>query len=292
MADGDEDQRDLTERRSSHAIAGSLGWDADAAWQPEHASLPGVGALLPTWQGIARTLAPIFHRVRVPIPAKLPCGVACTLTYIPYHLALQLNAAGTGYASNTTVYPCALRSCDARAFVKSLTEKGVHLQALTSHHDSMKPLPCDDVQGSSAFLLRAALLIHGPAGSGKATAVRAACMSMGLHLVPYGCAGLHAGNQSVAPSLRAAFQAAQHYAPGVLLLTDFEALAGSTAEAGSNAGTHRAASCLLVWLAAACDMRLPALLQVQRQCYRSLSDKLQQLSRFPACTLFDMATHQ
>ena len=85
--------------------------------------------------------------------------------------------------------------------------------------------------------IRTGVLIHGPPGSGKATAVRAAATAMGLHVVPYGCAGLHAGGQGpIASRLRAAHEAACKYAPTVLLLTGFEALAGSAAEEASNPG--------------------------------------------------------
>ena len=87
------------------------------------------------------------------------------------------------------------------------------------------------------MVLRASLLIHGPPGSGKATAVKAAAAAFGLHIVPYGCAGLHRGDGQSAELLRAAFEAAEGFAPAVLLLTGFDALAGSAAEGASNPGS-------------------------------------------------------
>ena len=85
--------------------------------------------------------------------------------------------------------------------------------------------------------IRTGILVHGPPGSGKATAIRAAATALGLHVVPYGCAGLHAGGQGpTASRLRAAHEAACRYAPTVLQLTNLEALAGSAAEEASSPG--------------------------------------------------------
>ena len=44
-----------------------------------------------------------------------------------------------------------------------------------------------DVQGSAGYGLRMAALLHGPDGSGRATAAAAAAAALGIHLVAYSC---------------------------------------------------------------------------------------------------------
>ena len=66
----------LRDRRGSHALAGVLGWDADAVLQ-SHASLPGIGTLMPSWRGVARTLAPIFHEVCMLTPCFDSMAASC-----------------------------------------------------------------------------------------------------------------------------------------------------------------------------------------------------------------------
>ena len=84
--------------------------------------------------------------------------------------------------------------------------------------------------------LRVALLLHGPSGSGRATAARAAAAALGLHVVPFSCHELGGGpaqppqqqpggEGAAVAALRAAFEAAAEFAPAVLLLQDFEVLA-------------------------------------------------------------------
>ncbi len=79
------------------------------------------------------------------------------------------------------------------------------------------------------------LLLHGPSGCGKATAVSAAAVALGWHVVPFSCRELGGGQpqqpgqpgaQDGAPAaaLRAAFEAAGQFSPALLLLQDFEAL--------------------------------------------------------------------
>ena len=113
-----------------------------------------------------------------------------------------------------------------------------HLHLCTHHlmHAAAYDLGHGCIQASTTVAVRTALLLHGTPGSGKATAVRAAAAALGLHTIPYGCAGLHGGDRQTAPLLRAAYEAAESFAPAVLLLTGFEAVAGSAAEAASNPG--------------------------------------------------------
>lgn len=88
------------------------------------------------------------------------------------------------------------------------------------------------VQGSAALALQVAVLMLGPRGSGRATAVRAAAAALGIHLVPFSCHDLKGQSEGhTAVALKAALEAAQQFAPAVLLLQHFEVLAESAAGA-------------------------------------------------------------
>ena len=56
-------------------------------------------------------------------------------------------------------------------------------------------------QGSAEYGLRMAALLHGPDGSGRATAAAAAAAALGIHLVAYSCLELkvRAAHPSHAP---------------------------------------------------------------------------------------------
>ena len=42
-------------------------------------------------------------------------------------------------------------------------------------------------QDSAEYGLRVAVLLHGPQGSGRATAAMAAAIAIGAHVIPYSC---------------------------------------------------------------------------------------------------------
>lgn len=88
--------------------------------------------------------------------------------------------------------------------------------------------------------MRSGVLLHGPPGVGKATAVHAAARALGLHVVPFGCADLRSlGEQQVVSRLRDAHAAACPFAPAILLLKGVESLAGSgAAEEARSPGAH------------------------------------------------------
>ncbi|KAK9866141.1 hypothetical protein WJX84_005323 [Apatococcus fuscideae] len=87
--------------------------------------------------------------------------------------------------------------------------------------------------GSRGRGLRAALLLVGPAGSGRTTAATAAAAALGLHLIPFNChdltsaAGPQAQSKAVNLALRTAGETAADFSPALLLLRNFEALASS-----------------------------------------------------------------
>ncbi len=58
-----------------------------------------------------------------------------------------------------------------------------------------------DVQGSTEYGLRMAALLHGPDGSGRATAAAAAAAALGINLVAFSCLELkvRAAHLSCAP---------------------------------------------------------------------------------------------
>ncbi len=72
--------------------------------------------------------------------------------------------------------------------------------------------------------LSAALLLHGPHGSGRRTAARAAAAALGLHCVAVSChelaapPGQDAAKGGAAAALRAVVAAAERFAPALLLL--------------------------------------------------------------------------
>ena len=72
------------------------------------------------------------------------------------------------------------------------------------------------------------MLLLGPRGSGRTTAVRAATAALGIHLVPFSCYDLKGQTDSeTATALRACLESAQDFAPAVLLLRHFEVFAES-----------------------------------------------------------------
>lgn len=83
-------------------------------------------------------------------------------------------------------------------------------------------------QDSAALALQVSVLLLGPRGSGRATAVRAATAALGIHLVPFSCHDLKGQTDSqTATALKASLEAAEGFAPVVLLLRHFEVLAES-----------------------------------------------------------------
>ena len=84
------------------------------------------------------------------------------------------------------------------------------------------------LQDSSALALQVAVLLLGPRGSGRGTAVRAAAAARGIHFVPFSCHDLKGQTDAeTATALKASLEAAQGYAPVVLMLRHFEVLAES-----------------------------------------------------------------
>ena len=91
--------------------------------------------------------------------------------------------------------------------------------------------------------LRLAVLLHGPSGCGKRTAVAAAAAAVGCHLVSLSShdvkAAAGAAERHTFEGLRAAFGAAAEYAPAVLLLRQFSVLGDASSHGGSaSASSH------------------------------------------------------
>ncbi|KAK9814693.1 hypothetical protein WJX72_009974 [[Myrmecia] bisecta] len=80
-------------------------------------------------------------------------------------------------------------------------------------------------EGSVAYNLRTALLLHAPRGAGKATAVGAAAAALGAHVVPFSCHELCGASEAkTGLALRTAFEAAGRFSPAIIVLRHFSAL--------------------------------------------------------------------
>ncbi|XP_036763144.2 peroxisome biogenesis factor 6 isoform X2 [Manis pentadactyla] len=79
--------------------------------------------------------------------------------------------------------------------------------------------------GGALLTGTSSVLLRGPPGSGKATAVTAACRRLGLHLLKVPCSSLCAdSSRAVETKLQATFSRARHCRPVVLLLTAVDLL--------------------------------------------------------------------
>ncbi|MEW5309480.1 MAG: hypothetical protein WDW38_001368 [Sanguina aurantia] len=86
--------------------------------------------------------------------------------------------------------------------------------------------------------VRLAPLLHGPPGSGRATAAAAAAAALGLHFLSVSCHDLKDKTEAkTIAALKAAADSASSFAPCVLLLRDLEVLAGTRAQAADPANT-------------------------------------------------------
>lgn len=102
-----------------------------------------------------------------------------------------------------------------------------HESALTCHVSSIHQA-CQvstALQDSAGLALQLSVLLVGPRGSGRSTAVRAATAALGIHMVPFSCHDLKGQTDSqTATALKASLEAAQEFAPVVLLLRHFDVL--------------------------------------------------------------------
>eukprot|EP00854_Cymbomonas_tetramitiformis_P029577 gene29577-36856_t len=88
---------------------------------------------------------------------------------------------------------------------------------------------------------RPAVLLAGPEGVGKRSCVEMAAAALGCHLVPLSCFELWDETETkIAAAVAEAFASARRYAPAVLLLRDFEAIATAASSSGQapSAGVH------------------------------------------------------
>ena len=129
----------------------------------------------------------------------------------------------------------------AGSFVQAVDAKGMEASAearLSSASGMLARLVRTCVHPSALPLaLSSSFLLHGPRGAGKATACRAACASLGVHLIEVNCSAdlnLEGGGQgqpggggqgilsAIDKGLRRGFETAALYSPSVLLLRRFD----------------------------------------------------------------------
>ena len=82
-----------------------------------------------------------------------------------------------------------------------------------------------ELQARQGVTLRATVLLSGPVGSGKKTAIVRAAEEIGVRAIPFSCQELRAGSDpKTALALKMGFNEAKAFAPAIMLLTDVEAL--------------------------------------------------------------------
>ena len=92
-------------------------------------------------------------------------------------------------------------------------------------------------QGPEAGNISVSVLMHGPAGCGKSTAVSATAAALGLNVIPYSCHEfVGQSDAAVVMAIRTAFENAQEFAPAILFLKDLSALCSAEQAQGSASG--------------------------------------------------------
>eukprot|EP00897_Mesotaenium_endlicherianum_P005016 jgi/Mesen1/4542/ME000232S03801 len=96
--------------------------------------------------------------------------------------------------------------------------------------------------GAQKLKLQTAVLLSGPAGVGKRSAARLAARSLGICCIEYNCHELIGSSEkATAAALKQAFETAGRYAPSMLLIRRFQALA-SVSSGGAAGGGGASAS--------------------------------------------------
>uniref|UniRef100_A0AAQ4RSV8 Peroxisomal ATPase PEX6 n=1 Tax=Gasterosteus aculeatus aculeatus TaxID=481459 RepID=A0AAQ4RSV8_GASAC len=153
------------------------------------------------------------------------------------HLADRLHTSLYMQASTSSAVPCL--SVDGSSLWSSLSPPG-----LVKTVEVLSSIILPHLQHSS--LSGCTVLLHGPAGSGKATAVSAASRRLNLHLLKVdcvsACADTHAASEA---RLSAAFQRAEALRPCVLLLRNLQLLLRPRGDARED-GRVQAALCRLL----------------------------------------------
>ena len=89
------------------------------------------------------------------------------------------------------------------------------------------------LQAASQLKLQLAILLHGPDGSGKMTAISAAAAALGVNVVPFNCHEMRAeSGAKTATALRAVCESAQQFSPALLVLQHLQVLAKPPAGSG------------------------------------------------------------
>ena len=93
------------------------------------------------------------------------------------------------------------------------------------------------LQGPEAENISVSVLMHGPTGCGKSTAVSATAAALGLNVIPYSCHEfVGQSDAAMAMAIRTAFENAQEFAPAILFLKNLSALCSAEQAQGSASG--------------------------------------------------------
>ncbi|KAL4857587.1 Peroxisome biogenesis protein 6 [Chlorella vulgaris] len=252
-------------------------------------ALPNLCALVQPALGAAVPAAPLellhFKVVKLVLPqlppaAAVATGAGCTAAAIdvgstlvklagsccgglPVGLSSYLAAAAGGASTRGS-------SSSSSSSSSSTALLGIHVDAAAAPHPWLPPtglllpawrqvaeLLASVLHPAAAGVpLRLAVLLHGPAGSGKQTAVAAAAAAAGCHLVNLSChdikAAAGAAERHTFDALQAAFAAAAEYAPVVLLLRQVSVLGDGSSHGGSGSSSAQSYAARLGSVLAAC----------------------------------------
>ena len=133
-------------------------------------------------------------------------------------LVAQVASVLAGNRSNVTSCPISRMKFSC---YKSLIEDGCTI-ALQQQKDEWT---LSFLQARAGVMLRASVLLSGPVGSGKRTAIFKAAEELGLRAIPFSCQELRTGLDSkTALALKMGFDEAKMFAPALIILSDLESL--------------------------------------------------------------------
>ena len=210
---------------------------------------------MPMWKRIAAILAPALHPVcrcfylcnltiqaddlKILVWRDLVCCIVCIMSSIVQHshwsdrqapwkrqtqlsILLKLVTQGASILARNcfNVTRCPISRMKFACY-KSLIEDGITMALQPQDGE----LILSFLQARAGVMLRASVLLSGPVGSGKRTAIFKAAEELGLRAIPFSCQELRTGLDSkTALALKMGFDEAKMFAPALIILSDLESL--------------------------------------------------------------------